>query len=118
SDLPRLRSEGFFHGYSPLVAAVVVNHALGGLVVALVVKYADNLVKGFAVSLSIIISAAIFVIFYGNSVTVFLVVGGFLVLLSSWMYSQPDAPTVTQERSVELTTTQERSNTQQRAAHA
>ena len=92
SDLPKLRELGFFHGYSPLVAAVVVNHALGGLVVALVVKYADNLVKGFAVSLSIILCATIFVVFYGNAVTVFLLGGGFLVLLSSWMYSLPDAP--------------------------
>jgi len=91
SDFGRIQSLGFFHGYNPLVALVVVNHAIGGLVVALVVKYADNLVKGFAASLSIILSAVIFVLVFDSPLTSYLVVGGALVLLSSYMYSQPDA---------------------------
>jgi solute carrier family 35 (UDP-sugar transporter), member A1/2/3 len=33
--------------------------AYGGLVIALVVKYADNILKGFAVSLSILLSSFI-----------------------------------------------------------
>jgi UDP-sugar transporter A1/2/3 len=36
------------------VVAVVLLQALGGLVVAVVVKYADNILKGFAASLSLI----------------------------------------------------------------
>lgn len=45
-----------------LIAISFFNSALqayGGLVIALVVKYADNILKGFAVSLSIIISSFI-----------------------------------------------------------
>lgn len=38
---------------------VVCVQALGGLIVAMVIKYADNILKGFATSLSIIISALI-----------------------------------------------------------
>lgn len=38
---------------------VLYLQALGGLVVAMVIKYADNILKGFATSLSIIISALI-----------------------------------------------------------
>ncbi len=38
---------------------VVVFEAYGGLVIALVVKYADNILKGFAVSLSIILSSLV-----------------------------------------------------------
>jgi hypothetical protein len=34
---------------------VVLAHALGGLVVALVMKYADNILKGFATSISIVL---------------------------------------------------------------
>ena len=48
--------EGFFFGYSGVVWAVVLLQAGGGLLVAMVVKYADNILKGFATSLSIILS--------------------------------------------------------------
>mmetsp|Transcript_44345 Transcript_44345/g.100242 ORF Transcript_44345/g.100242 Transcript_44345/m.100242 type:complete len:181 (-) Transcript_44345:475-1017(-) len=48
--------KGFFFGYSSVVWLVVLLQAGGGLLVAMVVKYADNILKGFATSLSIIIS--------------------------------------------------------------
>ena len=51
-----MREKGFWHGYSSVVWAVVLLQAGGGLLVAMVVKYADNILKGFATSLSIIIS--------------------------------------------------------------
>lgn len=49
---------GFFHGYTAAVWAVVVNQAAGGLLVAVVVRYADNILKGFATALSIVASTA------------------------------------------------------------
>lgn len=50
---------GFFQGYNSIIWIVVLLQAYGGLVIALVVKYADNILKGFAVSLSIILSSFI-----------------------------------------------------------
>ncbi|GAB1288056.1 UDP-N-acetylglucosamine transporter [Apodemus speciosus] len=50
---------GFFQGYNQLTWIVVVLQALGGLVIAAVIKYADNILKGFATSLSIILSTII-----------------------------------------------------------
>lgn len=38
--------------------AVLLN-SLGGLVVAMVVKYADNVTKGFATSVSIVLTALV-----------------------------------------------------------
>lgn len=49
-----MSTHGFFHGYTKWVVAVVLLQALGGLVVAVVVKYADNILKGFAASFSLI----------------------------------------------------------------
>lgn len=34
-------------------------NSLGGLVVAMVVKYADNVIKGFATSVSIVLTALV-----------------------------------------------------------
>ncbi|OXB54323.1 UNVERIFIED_CONTAM: hypothetical protein H355_012351, partial [Colinus virginianus] len=56
---------GFFHGYTAAVWAVVVNQAAGGLLVAVVVRYADNIVKGFATALSIVASTAASVHLFG-----------------------------------------------------
>ncbi|XP_023864945.1 UDP-N-acetylglucosamine transporter-like isoform X1 [Salvelinus sp. IW2-2015] len=58
-DGERVREFGVFQGYNPLTWTVVALQALGGLVIAAVIKYADNILKGFATSLSIILSTLI-----------------------------------------------------------
>lgn len=49
---------GMFVGYTRLVLLVIVLQAVGGLVVAATIKYADNILKGFATSVSILVSMA------------------------------------------------------------
>uniref|UniRef100_A0A8C6WGY2 Solute carrier family 35 member A3a n=1 Tax=Neogobius melanostomus TaxID=47308 RepID=A0A8C6WGY2_9GOBI len=58
-DGNRVRESGMFQGYNTLTWTVVALQALGGLVIAAVIKYADNILKGFATSLSIILSTLI-----------------------------------------------------------
>uniref|UniRef100_A0A8C7I524 Solute carrier family 35 member A3b n=1 Tax=Oncorhynchus kisutch TaxID=8019 RepID=A0A8C7I524_ONCKI len=58
-DGERVRESGVFQGYNTLTWTVVALQALGGLVIAAVIKYADNILKGFATSLSIILSTLI-----------------------------------------------------------
>ena len=41
----------FFKGYNSIVWGVIFFQAAGGLIVAMVVKYADNIIKNFATSL-------------------------------------------------------------------
>ena len=55
---------GFFQGYNPVVVGVIALRALGELTVAVVVKYADNVIKGFAAS-SILTSTFIETVFFG-----------------------------------------------------
>ncbi|XP_012672927.1 solute carrier family 35 member A3b [Clupea harengus] len=59
NDGEAIRESGMFRGYNSLTWTVVLLQALGGLVVATVIKYADNILKGFATSLSIILSCII-----------------------------------------------------------
>lgn len=44
-DGAEVASRGFFSGYSPMVWLCISLNSLGGLAVAMVVKYADNLVR-------------------------------------------------------------------------
>ena len=56
NDGDRIAEGGFFQGYTNIVLVVVTLQGLGGLVIATVIKYADNIMKSFAVSISIIIT--------------------------------------------------------------
>jgi UDP-galactose transporter len=55
-DGEHIARDGFFAGYNSTVWSAVVMQALGGITVALVIKYADNIAKNFATSFSIILS--------------------------------------------------------------
>ena len=52
-------TEGFFQGYTHWVVVVIVLQAMGGLIVAAIIKYADNILKSFAAALSIVGSTII-----------------------------------------------------------
>merc|ERR1719234_1296746 len=50
---------GIFYGYTRPVLAIIVLQSIGGLVVAATIKYTDNILKGFATSISIIVSTLV-----------------------------------------------------------
>ncbi|KAH8898914.1 hypothetical protein GQ53DRAFT_360694 [Thozetella sp. PMI_491] len=58
-DGSTIAEQGFFAGYTPLVWATVMLQALGGMIVAVCIAYADNVAKNFAASLSIVVSCAV-----------------------------------------------------------
>ncbi|KAH8107015.1 nucleotide-sugar transporter-domain-containing protein [Cristinia sonorae] len=70
--------------------ATVLIQVLGGLLTALVIKYADNILKGFATSLSIVISFMVSVALFNFHMTLTFILGSTIVLVATWMYNQPD----------------------------
>ncbi|KAF9272531.1 hypothetical protein BGZ68_002330 [Mortierella alpina] len=91
-DRQRIYDGGMLQGYSTMTWLVVCNQALGGLLVAIVVKYADNILKGFATSLSIIISGIISVYFFDFEPSLQFQLGTLVVILSTFLYGRPDSP--------------------------
>lgn len=87
-------TKGFFHGYNSLVWCVIFLQALGGLVVAVVVKYADNILKGFSTSLAIVLSCVVSVYAFQFNLTAKFVIGASLVISSIFLYSK-SPPNVT-----------------------
>lgn len=65
-DYKAIRLHGFFQGYSITTWLVVFLQAFGGLIVATVVKHADNVLKGFATSISIILSTLLSLCLFDN----------------------------------------------------
>lgn len=68
-DGAAISRDGFFAGYSLLVWAVIGLQALGGLLVAMCVMYADSIAKNFAASASIVVSCAVSSVVFSDPVT-------------------------------------------------
>ncbi|KAK9511751.1 hypothetical protein O3M35_000354 [Rhynocoris fuscipes] len=92
SDGPQLSKQGFFYGYDLFVMYLIVLQAGGGLIVALVVKYADNILKGFATSLAIVISCVSSMYFFDFKINLTFIAGATLVITSIFLYSHNPQP--------------------------
>lgn len=86
NDHAKLRESGFFFGYDLFVFYLVFLQAGGGLIVAMVVKFADNILKGFATSLAIIISAIASMYLFEFKLTLQFTAGAALVIGSIFLY--------------------------------
>ncbi|XP_062283479.1 UDP-galactose translocator isoform X1 [Scomber scombrus] len=91
NDGAAIAEHGFLFGYTGMVWCVIFNQAFGGLLVAVVVKYADNILKGFATSFSIIVSTVTSIYLFGFHVDLMFTAGAGLVIGAVYMYSLPKA---------------------------
>ncbi|GFN76210.1 UDP-galactose transporter [Plakobranchus ocellatus] len=87
-DGDTVREKGFFNGYDGVVWFVVCLQSFGGLLVAMVVKYADNILKGFATSAAIILSCIASIYFFEFQLSLQFTVGALLVMLALYTYSK------------------------------
>jgi drug/metabolite transporter (DMT)-like permease len=99
---------GFFAGYNWVVWAAIICQAMGGVIVALVINYADNIAKNFATSISIIISCVVSVALFEFKVTTSVsmiltcimqprltrtqfFLGTLVVLFATYLYTKPES---------------------------
>ncbi|RKP06760.1 nucleotide-sugar transporter-domain-containing protein [Thamnocephalis sphaerospora] len=87
-DRHAIASGGILQGYTNLTWAVIGNQALGGLLVAVVVKYADNILKGFATSISIVLSGIVSYLLFGFQPSFLFLLGTAVVIGASLMYGR------------------------------
>ena len=88
----QIADNGFFHGYDNFVWFTVAQNALGGLLVAVVVKYADNILKGFACSLAIIITCVASIFIFDFSLSLQFSLGAACVIGSIFLYGYVPKP--------------------------
>ncbi|KAI0693332.1 nucleotide-sugar transporter-domain-containing protein, partial [Cytidiella melzeri] len=80
---------GLLRNFGGWAWATVSIQVFGGLITAIVIKYSDNIMKGFATSLSIVLSFLASVALFGFRITPSFVIGSTTVLVATWMYNQP-----------------------------
>lgn len=90
NDGAEIQAKGFLFGYTDMVWVVVTVQSAGGLLVALVVKYSDTIMKGFATSLSIVIACIVSMILLDFRLTMLFTIGATLVIFAIFIYSKPD----------------------------
>ena len=90
TDGDRVAELGFFHGYTTLTFCVVLLQACSGLIVAVVVKYADNILKGFGAAISILVSSVGSIYLFGFRPSWVWAGGVFFVMVATALYSIPD----------------------------
>ncbi|KAJ7449896.1 nucleotide-sugar transporter [Mycena latifolia] len=76
-----------FHNFGGWAWGTVCVQVFGGLLTALVIKYSDNILKGFATSLSIVISFLASVALFDFQITFTFILGSLIVLVATWLYN-------------------------------
>ncbi|KAG7329815.1 hypothetical protein KOW79_006037 [Hemibagrus wyckioides] len=94
-DGDKVWENGILQGFNSVTWAVVILQATGGLIVAAVIKYADNILKSFAMSGSIMLSTVIsyFWLQDFNPSSLFFV-GAVLVITATFLYGYDWKPGV------------------------
>lgn len=88
-DGDKIDEKGMLFGYTSVVWIVIFMQAFGGLLVAVVVKYADNILKGFATSFAIIISCVVSVYLFDFHISGQFLLGAALVISAVLLYGRP-----------------------------
>ncbi|CAI5743502.1 unnamed protein product [Peronospora destructor] len=79
-------TQGLFYGFHRSVFAVIFLQAVGGLTIAAVVRYSDNIIKNFGTSFSLIFSCIISNYMFDQTATLSFYFGVLLVIGSVFVY--------------------------------
>ncbi|VDM98580.1 unnamed protein product [Thelazia callipaeda] len=86
-DSEKVLERGILIGFDIVVWGMIFLSSLGGLFVAVVIKYADNILKAFATSISIIIACVVSTLFFQFRPSILFLTGTILVIGAIFMYS-------------------------------
>ncbi|KQJ95839.1 hypothetical protein BRADI_3g19338v3 [Brachypodium distachyon] len=86
-DYDEVMNKGFFHGYSFITVLMIFNHALSGIAVSMVMKYADNIVKVYSTSVAMLLTAVASVFLFGFHLSIAFFLGSTVVSVSVYLHS-------------------------------
>ncbi|KAL3516070.1 hypothetical protein ACH5RR_022972 [Cinchona calisaya] len=86
-DFDAVANKGFFHGYSLITVLMILNHALSGIAVSMVMKYADNIVKVYSTSVAMLLTAVVSVFLFRFHLSLAFFLGSIVVSVSIYLHS-------------------------------
>jgi UDP-sugar transporter A1/2/3 len=84
-----LVQQSYFHGFSVWAWIWVALQAGGGMLVAAVIKYADNVLKGLATGVSVVFTTVLTMVFFGTPLSEQFAMGGVIILTAVYLFSNP-----------------------------
>jgi len=88
TDYSVVSSKGFFHGYTNLTFFNAFVQSCGGIIIAFVIKHADNILKNFATAFSLVLSCFFSFLLFDMRLSGLFMLGVALVLCATSLYSQ------------------------------
>ncbi len=79
----------YLHGFNAWVWLSVILQASGGLLIASVIQHLDNVFKGLATGVSVVLSSALSTVIFGNVLGVQFCAGTVMILCSVYFFSNP-----------------------------
>ena len=89
-DLDKILEYGMFYQFSFAAWFSVLNSAIGGLIVASVLKYADSVLKGYATAMSVILTGILSMILFNTSLSIIYFLGIVNVVTAVLLYNGKD----------------------------
>jgi UDP-sugar transporter A1/2/3 len=86
-DYEAIRTYGLFHNFSFAASLSVLNSAIGGLIVASVLKYADAILKGYATAVSVIATGLLSMVLFGTELSMVYFMGVLNVMVAVILYN-------------------------------
>lgn len=86
ADGEQIIKKGFFYDYNLIICYIITSQAVGGLLVAAVINYSDNIIKGFITSFTPIISSIILALFCSYESSIQFSLGTILIIFSTYLY--------------------------------
>jgi UDP-sugar transporter A1/2/3 len=80
--------KGFFAGYDATVWLVIFCQMMTGLIVALVMKYANAILKGFCTSVAVVVATVLSIWLFGTRVDAWFALGAIMVVGAVQLYSK------------------------------
>ncbi|KAK4359937.1 hypothetical protein RND71_022166 [Anisodus tanguticus] len=86
-DFDAVMNDGFFHGYSLITVLMILNHALSGIAVSMVMKYADNIVKVYSTSVAMLLTAVVSVFLFDFHLSLAFFLGSTVVSVAIYLHT-------------------------------
>jgi len=86
---PKTKGLHYLHGFTFWPWLLVLLQSGGGLLVAAVIKYADNVLKGLATGVSVCFATGVSFLLFGSPISGQFAVGAIIILVAVYFFSNP-----------------------------